>query len=119
MNWSWNQNPWTKNKYYVTASLYWDRASDVFKRFATYLNILDQDPEALARMLQRFGIKGKRGKPNCCPVAVYLSSTPALAGVKVGADTILFNGRHIPLPKNVQEFIKQFDAGYYPELEAS
>ena len=112
---------WTNVNYTyknVSAAMWWDRASETFKRFAVYLNILNQDPDILASMFQRLGIKGKRGKPECCPVAKYLAATPALSGVRVGADALLFKGRHIRLPKNVQEFIKGFDRGDYPELES-
>jgi hypothetical protein len=111
------QYAWAKNKYGYGVASYWDRATETFKRFATYLNILDQDPDTLARMFERLGIKG--GVNKCCPVAVYLGATPALKGVEVGADALKFKGRLIHLPKNVQRFIQRFDNGEFPELEAS
>jgi len=67
--------------------------------------------------------KGYRRSPGCCPVANYLKEVapPGMYGGAWRTKVVMSNRGsiiyHVPLPPNVTEFIDNFDAGLYPELD--
>jgi hypothetical protein len=85
------------------------------------LNALGDTADAVADSLRQLGIAG--GHTNCsCPIFNYLISkghniiSVGCKTVKVGSMyKVLFEG----LPEPVMHFIRRFDGGTFPELEAA
>lgn len=75
-------------------------------------------PGAIARYLERAGIKGTRTDPCNCPLAIWLTQY-ARKEVRVGSVTarIPFDNDSITrLPFAVAQFVEQFDSGSYDYL---
>jgi hypothetical protein len=85
-------------------------------------------PEALARVLVRRGLQGKRSSASQCPLAMYIRSRlhlPKDIVVSVTRIEIAFGtpGRpdtfvSIRTPILLHDFMRAFDAGVFPELDA-
>ena len=71
--------------------------------------------------LRAKNVRGKRGCFLNCPVALFLCAETTIHKgiVVVGTDHAYtrFDGE-IPLPSAVAEFVRAFDRGAYPDLEA-
>lgn len=120
-NYKWNyvnaKTQWLNEWKWNSALPYLDKASALYHRLKVYLRILDREPDDLARLFERQGIKGKRLDGKTCPVAQYLKATPALGVSEVGHDYIVVKGEVVPTPPKLKSFIYRFDSGYYPQLE--
>jgi hypothetical protein len=78
--------------------------------------------DGIAEQLHAGGIKGVRADDGCCPLAVYLTGlgfdTPS---VDVGTISAWIDGDEPQYesewtPSHVEDFIRRFDAGAWPEL---
>lgn len=75
--------------------------------------------------LIRRGFTGRRRRPNCCPVAMFLRAVMPGQWLVDGNDAIYaarctpteYVTKKIRLPYVLHRIIKDFDRGYYPELE--
>lgn len=70
--------------------------------------------------MRLFGVRGIRGKAECCVLANYLKQTCPGFKVHVGS-YVLLNDSPIPAvdvttPDLLCQFIDRFDRGQYPEL---
>lgn len=86
----------------------------------TIVEQLGSTADEVALNLQRAGITGKRGEPDCCPVANYLSGIGF-----VGALVQLHHEEYLEIStpdeaadasKAVEDFVASFDGGAYPFL---
>jgi hypothetical protein len=70
--------------------------------------------------LQSAGVKGERGEATSCPIAKYLGAIyPAFMQVCESHVTVAGSRIHTyPFPDHISEWIRRFDAGYYPEFVA-
>lgn len=85
------------------------------KEVVTKLSKLPTESNAIAAVLVAYGIKGKRGRSQSCPIACYLGKY-----VTVGWSKCYCLGTGLGpifLPDAVSDFIAGFDAGLYPALE--
>src|SRR3954470_10484866 len=75
--------------------------------------------DRIAAYLARKGVKGKRGRPAWCAIAVYLSDR---SGTPVGVNReyidLLVACRTVKIssPEPLREFVRKFDHGDYPGL---
>lgn len=82
---------------------------------------LGDTPETVAAVLQAQGCLGLRVKHVDCPVSRYLSR---ILGYAVSVDpyhALVLKAPElvvVPLPPAVEWFVRQFDAGAFPELTA-
>lgn len=80
------------------------------------------DADGIYRKLRDTGIKGRRGRPDRCPLANYLRKVSSLDFVTVGGFTMSYTytkqdrTRIAGLPKSAREFVARFDSGSYPAL---
>ncbi len=82
------------------------------------LTALGSTTNDVANSLMANGVKGNRQSCYHCPIAVYLK--------KATGDVVIVESTHagiqykydlVRLPVPVQQFIIDFDRGFYPELE--
>lgn len=72
--------------------------------------------------IKRSGVRGVRCHAKCCPLALYLKEGLNIychvtdLGVMV-RDPKQDSSAYIELPMPLQQFVKNFDDGKYPELE--
>lgn len=90
---------------------------------AAKLRRLGSTPDAIAKELERRGFKGRRGSSCFCPVAMFLRrTTQGARSASVGhcTTTVLFGKTDVSVnvPAAVADFVKRFDKGRYPFLEA-
>ncbi len=91
-----------------------------------YLSSLGNTSEEVAESLCKQGIKGLVKSLRCCPIANALyASCDMWGGLFLGKNgdsfSATFNDAEVPdpqLPEAVISFIRDFDAGKYPDLEA-
>lgn len=89
---------------------------------------LGETADEIAKALKAYGVTGYRRNPTDGPIASHLWAVLTAEGfrrvrVSVNEDLIRVetDGCQIdfPTPPAVQEFIRRFDAGAYPELDAA
>lgn len=94
--------------------------SDDRDQLRAALNRLGNTEREVADFLAASKIKGVRFVSDLCPIAVYLKSC-GFRHVDVTGGCVLLNrisdGRRVPTPKAVDEFVSRFDDGHYPALE--
>ena len=96
--------------------------------FTPALGALGNTCGAVAQTLRDLGIKGVPTYPGMCPIARYLAAQPVGHPLHyIGTstyDTVIYfypadpYGLIIEHPLPVQQFIRAFDDGDYPDLEA-
>lgn len=96
-----------------------ERATEKLNKYKTVSGI--------ASMLEREGIKGNKGEPGSCPIAVYLTKESGVS-VRFGITTAWVkrhpNGSNSnpawekDMNRVVTEFASLFDEGNYPQLDA-
>lgn len=79
----------------------------------------------VANTLQEQGIKGRRDHCTECPIAVYLAVTFPGRHFLVGEPDVMIlkrasanSGPEVIEPAAVRGFVKEFDLGMYPQLDA-
>ncbi len=87
------------------------------------LDALGDTYEKVAQKLVSLGIKGKKGQPNVCPVAMYLKQVCEADHIRVSFANTHDNtfGWSVSNPQAVRTFISHFDDGTAPnqkQLEA-
>lgn len=88
------------------------------------LRELGDTPEKVAGTLRQANVRGKIDSVTSCPVAKYLKSRlgrtytvgVGLNYVDVWADLGEKKTASVELPESVKQFIRNFDAGRYPDL---
>ena len=88
------------------------------------LNKLGDDPNIMAKELEKLGITGYPGKIESCPIANYLNSCFKDNVFYIKAEYILTSHKDNPLEENkiitpgyVERFISRFDRGVYPKID--
>lgn len=88
------------------------------EQILTYLNIFTA--KEIAAKFKHIGIKGERKSALCCPLSVYLENRTGVHHTITEDKYSIYDRTHGvihgDLPKSVQNFIKKFDKGKYPEL---
>lgn len=73
---------------------------------------------AIIARLHRRGIKGVRGSPAYCPLALYLARLAGLKGtLSVHPSQVSWGDQTWPVPQQLRTFMRRFDEGRYPSLE--
>jgi hypothetical protein len=87
-----------------------------FEKLLSDLN--RKTPNKIAKFLEQNKIKGKN-HPFYCPINKYLSRKLKInsLSVFVGPYHISCNKKTIIIPKNIRQFINNFDLGYYPKIK--
>lgn len=87
----------------------------------TALVMLGNSSKEVADKLTLMNIKGARGLPCRCPIAIYANANKGGVAVSHKNKTLIIEDYHYNFEKNKQlipivEFIQDFDNGKYPEL---
>lgn len=99
------------------------RRSEAYKAVKAALRKLSRSgrrtPDQIAAHLEKAGIKGLRNEGSSCPVYHYLrlNNVPCLR-VTRSYFLVPSDDWRGDLPRNVAGFVRGFDAGHYPELDA-
>ena len=93
--------------------------------FIEAINALGSSPESIATKLREMGIKGYKCSAGNCPVAKYLNACgfPEVT-VSYRVSRYPNHATHTPeetvyLQEGVQEWIRRFDDGQFPEFSLS
>lgn len=74
---------------------------------------------AIIARLHRREIKGIRGSLAYCPLALFLARWAGLEGtLSVHPSQVSWGDQTWPVPPQLRVFIRRFDEGRYPSLEA-
>lgn len=91
--------------------------------FSEAVASLGTTPEEVTAVLRAKGIKGNSCVASSCPVAKYLESC-GFASVTVCKEACRYTSRsenepveRLLLPEGVQQWIRKFDDGQYPEFK--
>ena len=80
-----------------------------------------EDLEGVALVLREEGVKGKRSEPCSCPVARFLTGAEGIESVDAGFHVVTGRTRRDhrvrATPQPVAEFMREFDAGDWPEFD--
>jgi len=89
------------------------------ERIYRLLRDLGSSPSRIACTLRERGIKGSRGRPFSCPLAVYLRGQGVVAPLVGASDSVSFGNRRgsVRLPHGARDFVLFFDQGLYPYLD--
>lgn len=75
-------------------------------------------PDEIAVEMQEMAMYGATGNPYYCPLARYFKIIDGFKNdIVVSSSDVDINSKSYPLPPNVGEFVKRFDAEQYPELD--
>jgi len=85
----------------------------------TLLEQLGETPEQVAEALKAKGFKGRPKQAHCCPIYHYLTSHGLDVGVTPGQISLYApnDDCDITAPLSIKQFVYDFDAGKYPDLE--
>lgn len=77
-------------------------------------------PPEIARLMKDSGVKALRACAESCAVTQYVYNETGLPWISTGTTDLHYGWKStvVELPSTVQMFVRQFDEGVYPELDA-